>query len=764
MSEQFDPYLHWLGIRDPQRPPNYYRLLGIELFESDPEVISNAADRQMAHVRTFQTGKHSALSQKILNELAAAKLCLLNPEKKAQYDAQLLAQQAAQQYIPPLSAAPPGQPPPGGLWPLNPPPVPPPSGETSPAEAASDIRPETSSWFSIVATGLVAVILVLVAAIVVVGVKKSTDHVASPSPKSSRAPEEPSLPPPGLEDSSPGASQRSQPSAKPSGTTGPNTSEEKVSPSSSEAKENPPGAPSGPTTQSPPSPSLEETVRAVRQALAQRDLETARKYLELANRTVPMGSPEAERVGSLDKVCMATEEFWKAVSRSLPQLRPGDQLDLGRAKPPGLIKAVEGDCVKVEIEGQMHTWSLKDMPIDLAMALAQRTLPPTADSLLARAAALIFDPAGDLAEAHRLIQEALSKKVPHAPELAEELKLAQSSRLARSEKIPSEKMAEEKPEGAGPEGKPPVSTPAPISEPPPKPSRFPVPSPEAQQKAIEKIQEIFAQEYKQAQKLPEKAELARNLYRVGSETRDDPAAQYMLFVEARNLALEGADPRTLDRSLRRIAQNFEVDLIEQSAAFFEESAKRSRPAPANQAAAQVALDFAEEAFARDKLPEAVRLAQAALEMARKASDSAKIKKAVAFRRRYEEFLPRYQAFLEAEKTLRTNPQDPEANLAYGFYLCFAKQEWTAGLRYLAKGSDPVLKELAEAELKLTGPKDPTRLVELADKWWEAATPLNNEALKEVYRARAGYWYRQAYQRTTGFTRTRIERRLQELQQ
>jgi hypothetical protein len=86
MEEPFDPYLHWLAIRDPKRPPNHYRMLGIDLFESDLEVIQNAADRQMTHVRGFQGGKHSADSQRILNELATAKICLLKAEKKAAYD------------------------------------------------------------------------------------------------------------------------------------------------------------------------------------------------------------------------------------------------------------------------------------------------------------------------------------------------------------------------------------------------------------------------------------------------------------------------------------------------------------------------------------------------------------------------------------------------------------------------------------------------------------------------------------------------------
>ena len=70
----FDPYRKWLGIPPHEQPPNYYRLLGISPFETEADVIGNAADRQMAHVRTFQGGKNSAISQKILNELAAARI------------------------------------------------------------------------------------------------------------------------------------------------------------------------------------------------------------------------------------------------------------------------------------------------------------------------------------------------------------------------------------------------------------------------------------------------------------------------------------------------------------------------------------------------------------------------------------------------------------------------------------------------------------------------------------------------------------------
>jgi len=89
VSEAFDPYHVWLGIPPEEQPPNHYRLLGIALFESNADVIAMAADRQMGHLRTFQSGKHSDLSQRLLNKVAGAKVCLLNSAKKTAYDEQL---------------------------------------------------------------------------------------------------------------------------------------------------------------------------------------------------------------------------------------------------------------------------------------------------------------------------------------------------------------------------------------------------------------------------------------------------------------------------------------------------------------------------------------------------------------------------------------------------------------------------------------------------------------------------------------------------
>ena len=89
MSEKFDPYHQWLGIPADEQPPHHYRLLGIAQFENHPGVIDNAANQRMSHLRTFQTGQHVGESQRLLNDVAAARVCLLNAERKSAYDESL---------------------------------------------------------------------------------------------------------------------------------------------------------------------------------------------------------------------------------------------------------------------------------------------------------------------------------------------------------------------------------------------------------------------------------------------------------------------------------------------------------------------------------------------------------------------------------------------------------------------------------------------------------------------------------------------------
>ncbi len=101
-DRQFDPYLEWLEIPLSERPADFYVLLGIKKFESDTQRIFDAADERMEAVRRYQTGIHSKLSQRLLNEISAARICLLDEQKRNSYN-QLLKQKTENRIeLPPL--------------------------------------------------------------------------------------------------------------------------------------------------------------------------------------------------------------------------------------------------------------------------------------------------------------------------------------------------------------------------------------------------------------------------------------------------------------------------------------------------------------------------------------------------------------------------------------------------------------------------------------------------------------------------------------
>jgi hypothetical protein len=88
VGDAFDPYREWLGAADG-KPSTYYGLFGIELFEGDTGVIAHAADSLRTRIRSIRPGGHLAEWQGLLDEVAAGKSCLLNPDTKISYDAGL---------------------------------------------------------------------------------------------------------------------------------------------------------------------------------------------------------------------------------------------------------------------------------------------------------------------------------------------------------------------------------------------------------------------------------------------------------------------------------------------------------------------------------------------------------------------------------------------------------------------------------------------------------------------------------------------------
>ena len=563
MSEPFDPYLQWLGIRDQGRPPDYYRLLGVELFEDDPDVLTNAADRQMAHVRTFQTGRHSSESQKILNQLAAAKICLLNAEKKARYDAQLLAgQQPAgpvEMAIPPQAAV---------------------KRETP--DAREPVTEERPSTVSIAIAVLVASVTVLFGLIVLV-----TSH-------------------PPKEDQGEPRAATTGPQAQPEEDTAPDSSVE-------------PDSQAKPELPSKPQPELEP-------------------------------GPEPEDEGPSEKRSHGTQ-------------------------PVGLGKDIGDSRIGSEPQPRAEP----------------EHLPPATESI-------------------------------------------ESVRAARSRRDVAAAQQ-------------------------PKTAKLVVPDEIARTEALKEIRDVFKKDYSQAEQPRQKQQLAETLFSQGLETKDNPAARYVLLSEARDVATDAGDPALFAKAIRAIDAYYRIDPLVMATESMKRASKKSRPPEANRSLARAAMNMAAQAISRNDFDSAAGLAEAATTMARKVRDTATLKQAVQVGQLVKTTRQEFKHFQEAAKVLAGNPDDPHANLAQGRYYCFILNDFNRGAPLLAKGSNATLKGLAEAEMKR--PDTPDEMSELGDRWWDAIRTADEPTRPHV-RNRAVYWYRKALPDLKGLSRTRLQRRLNEI--
>jgi tellurite resistance protein len=104
-----NPYHQWLGIPEELQSPNHYELLGLRRGEDAAELIGSAADARSRRVELYVAGELGLMAQRILDQIAAARRCLLDPQAKADYDRQLAAGPGSERPLPPHRVAPPQQ-------------------------------------------------------------------------------------------------------------------------------------------------------------------------------------------------------------------------------------------------------------------------------------------------------------------------------------------------------------------------------------------------------------------------------------------------------------------------------------------------------------------------------------------------------------------------------------------------------------------------------------------------------------------------------
>ncbi|MCA9067659.1 MAG: SUMF1/EgtB/PvdO family nonheme iron enzyme [Planctomycetaceae bacterium] len=87
-----NPYTHFLGLPEEITQPDHYQLLDLERFNSDPQVIKEAAAAQTEKLRKWQNNDECySLVRRLEMEVASAMLLLADPKKRQAYDQTLSA-------------------------------------------------------------------------------------------------------------------------------------------------------------------------------------------------------------------------------------------------------------------------------------------------------------------------------------------------------------------------------------------------------------------------------------------------------------------------------------------------------------------------------------------------------------------------------------------------------------------------------------------------------------------------------------------------
>ena len=262
--------------------------------------------------------------------------------------------------------------------------------------------------------------------------------------------------------------------------------------------------------------------------------------------------------------------------------------------------------------------------------------------------------------------------------------------------------------------------------------KSPVPAEAAQAEATKLIKEVYGDEYSKAKTPTEKQALAKKLLAKGNESKDDPVSQFVLLRLARDIATQATDGQTAFQAVDAMAEAFQVDPTEMKTVVLTKIAAAAQMPAQHKSIAEEALKLVDQAISQDNFKVADELGKLALAEARKGPrEGTDLPKPKAGSTEVAELVKAYEDVKAAKVTLEKTPDDPEANLVVGKYLCFVKGDWDKGLPMLALGKDDALKAVAEEEL--AGCASSTEQAKLGDDWWDLAEKQTGTAKKKIAR-------------------------------
>ncbi len=282
-----------------------------------------------------------------------------------------------------------------------------------------------------------------------------------------------------------------------------------------------------------------------------------------------------------------------------------------------------------------------------------------------------------------------------------------------------------------------------------------VPDRIAQARAEKTIRGLYREEYADTRPAAKRT-LAIRLLRQAIATREDFAARWVLFREARDLAISGGYLDNALEAATQMAKHFKVEAIDMQLETFKKQTDAVNTPPGTAAVVRVAMRMCDDAMAADHFDLAARFAAAAEEISQKTKDPGYIATVRAYSQKVRQMHELAGEYAKAAETLKISPDDANANYVAGKYNCFIKSNWLIGMQQFKKGSDEELKRAAQKES--ANPNGASAFVEVADIWWQWGERHNELELAGA-RQRAAYWYTKALPQLSGLLRTIAEKRV-----
>lgn len=742
MAEDFDPYYLWLGIPPQERPANHYRLLGVQLFEENPSVIESAADRQMAHLRSVQAGKHSALSQRLLNEVAAAKVCLLRAAQKTKYDQALRAKLDKQASQSAAAAA-------AKLAAAQPAPLPhaQPLAQAQPLAASAPAAANENFWEDITATTakpaakankpaaqahaaapkksplkqlwpvfLVAGACLLVGVVVVV--KNMNGQAEEPSPGG------------GIVQAAPPKPKESLlvfdwPAETRAGLTVTVDGAKVAAPASGPWEYRVPAGPHRVLASRAGFKPIERMVdapldgrRKITDAwqplaslaldwpLDKRDgavLSLDGQILTVGN-DQPFTLPVAPGNHSVRITRAGFAPFEKDVTVDADQHQT---LAIALQPTPATLvlrwPAGERAGAELKVDGEVHpTNGGSKENVELTLNPGTHSLHFKRSGFQSMTTSVTLDPAG-----HKTITP--KWKPTEAP-------------------VSSQASNGQSPDSKNPGGDSPPA------------AKHPVPSSPDQQKVAKELDGIYKPLHDPAKDLAQAKELCNLALKA-----EDLTERYMLLLKGADFAVEAGDFSLALQAVDTLDAEFVVTPLEIKTKLLEKLIKI--PAAGDQIADAVsnAERLIEDAIAADRYDLAISIVTSAGKLLLKKTVDPDFRRDTektlgAYRAQIKAIQPQWDLAQKAKQTLATSPNDADANYALGRWYCFSKGNWKTGLPYLVKSGNEKLKPVAQAELK--SPSDANQKIAVADQWWDVAQKEAGPVADAIH-LHAGDLYRSA---------------------